>query len=222
MQKTFKQKLLGKELAKAATPKALEEYSHSKILTYIDNVKNNDPATMKMLDEYDPNAVKYNSARGQFQKGNKFGALSDFKDDLKKDNEFNERFKQDKEKAYQELKTPTLYKSIFPLGKKKKLSDLDLIFSAADPIEKMRMRKDYKEYDFTQRQFKEDIKEVKKVEPQITFPAPIAPPPVPRKDVGEIIRERAAAREAREKKEYVKKYGNHGLGGLGFRREFGE
>tara|TARA_R100001377_G_scaffold81839_1_gene61637 strand:+ start:40 stop:711 length:672 start_codon:yes stop_codon:yes gene_type:complete len=157
IKKIPKNKLLGNELGKAATPKALEEYSHSKILTYIDNVKNDDPATMKMLNEYEPNKVEYNSVRGQFQKGNKFGPLSDFKDDLKKDNEFNERFKRDKEKAYQELKTPSLYKNIFPLGKKKKLSDLDLMFVAADPREKMQMRKNYKDYDFTQRQFKEDI-----------------------------------------------------------------
>jgi len=153
----FKEKLLGKELAKAATPAALEEYRENKLFKYIDNVKNDDPATMKMIAEYDPNAVKYNSALGQFQKGNKVGPLSDFKDDLKKDDDFNERFKQDKERAYQELKTPTLYKNIFPLGKKKKLSDLDLMFVAADPREKMQMRKNYKDYDFTQRQFKEDI-----------------------------------------------------------------
>jgi len=153
----FKEKLLGKELAKAATPAALEQYKEDRLLNYIDNVKNDDPATMKMIAEYDPNAVKYNSALGQFQKGNKVGPLSDFKDDLKKDDDFNERFKQDKERAYQELKTPTLYKNIFPLGKKKKLSDLDLMFVAADPREKMQMRKNYKDYDFTQRQFKEDI-----------------------------------------------------------------
>mgnify|MGYP003647157271 FL=1 len=153
----FKEKLLGKELAKAATPAALEQYKEDRLLNYIENVKNDDPATMKMIAEYDPNAVKYNSAIGQFQKGDKVGPLSDFKDDLKKDDDFNERFKQDKERAYQELKTPTLYKNIFPLGKKKKLSDLDLIFEVASPKEKMGMRSRYKDYDFTQRQFKEDI-----------------------------------------------------------------
>jgi len=153
----FKEKLLGKELAKAATPAALEQYKEDRLLNYIENVKNDDPATMKMIAEYDPNAVKFNSALGQFQKGNKIGPLSDFKDDLKKDDDFNERFKQDKERAYQELKTPTLYKNIFPLGKKKNLSDLDLIFEVASPKEKMGMRNRYKDYDFTQRQFKEDL-----------------------------------------------------------------
>jgi len=102
----------------------------------------------------------------------------------------------------------------------KKMNDIDILFSAADPKEKMGMRKRYKDYDFTQRKFKEDIK---KVEPQkITIPAPIASTPVPQKSVGEIIRERAAAREATEKKAYVKRYGNLGLGGLGFREKFGE
>ena len=153
----FKEKLLGKELAKAATPAALEQYKEDRLLNYIENVKNDDPATMKMIAEYDPNAVKYNSAIGQFQKGDKVGPLSDFKDDLKKDDDLNERFKQDKERAYQELKTPTLYKNIFPLGKKKNLSDLDLIFEVASPKEKMGMRNRYKDYDFTQRQFKEDL-----------------------------------------------------------------
>jgi len=161
----FKEKLLGKELAKAATPAALEQYKEDRLLNYIDNVKAGDPATMKMIAEYDPNAVKYNSAIGQFQKGNKIGPLSDFKDDLKKDDDFNERFKQDKERAYQELKTPTLYKNIFPLGKKKKLSDLDLIFEVASPKEKMGMRSRYKDYDFTQRQFKEDLPTILKSVP---------------------------------------------------------
>ena len=62
MQK-LRDKLLG-EFKKEVTPKELEKYNDDrlnwaketddKLLKYIDNVKANDPATMKMLAEYDP------------------------------------------------------------------------------------------------------------------------------------------------------------------------
>ena len=224
MQK-LRDKLLG-EFKKEVTPKELEKYNDDrlnwaketddKLLKYIDNVKADDPATMKMLAEYDPNEVKYNSALGQFEKDGKRGALSDFVKPTV-------NFGLDKPQIFNE-KAPmqNALKNVQRKGMRaKKMNDIDILFSAADPKEKMGMRKRYKDYDFTQRKFKEDIKEVKKVEPQ-TIPAPIAPTPVPQQSVGEIIRERAAAREATEKKAYVKRYGNLGLGGLGFRREFGE
>ena len=224
MQK-LRDKLLG-EFKKEVTPKELEKYNDDrlnwaketddKLLKYIDNVKAEDPATMKMLAEYDPNEVKYNSALGQFEKDGKRGALSDFVKPTV-------NFGLDKPQIFNE-KAPmqNALKNVQRKGMRaKKMNDIDILFSAADPKEKMGMRKRYKDYDFTQRKFKEDIKEVKKVEPQ-TIPAPIAPTPVPQQSVGEIIRERAAAREATEKKAYVKRYGNLGLGGLGFRREFGE
>ena len=224
MQK-LRDKLLG-EFKKEVTPKELEKYNDDrlnwaketddKLLKYIDNVKAEDPATMKMLAEYDPNEVKYNSALGQFEKDGKRGALSDFVKPTV-------NFGLDKPQIFNE-KAPmqNALKNVQRKGMRaKKMNDIDILFSAADPKEKMGMRKRYKDYDFTQRKFKEDIKEVKKVEPQ-TIPAPIAPTPVPQQSVGEIIRERAAAREATEKKAYIKRYGNLGLGGLGFRREFGE
>jgi len=236
MQK-LRDKLLG-EFKKEVTPKELQKYNDDrlnwaketddKLLKYIDNVVADDPATMKMINEYDPNKIKYDSARGQFQSGDKFGALSDFKDQLKKeDSSYQEKLKNFANfhtgKPYKKPKQEEkLFGSILPRlkagNKKKPLSDIDLIFEVASPKEKMSMRNRYKDYDFTQRK----LKEVKKVEPQITVPAPIAPTPVPQQSVGEIIKERAAATEAKEKKAYVKRYGNLGLGGLGFRREFGE
>ena len=236
MQK-LRDKLLG-EFKKEVTPKELQKYNDDrlnwaketddKLLKYIDNVVADDPATMKMINEYDPNKIKYDSARGQFQSGDKFGALSDFKDQLKKeDSSYQEKLKNFANfhtgKPYKKPKQEEkLFGSILTRlkagNKKKPLSDIDLIFEVASPKEKMSMRNRYKDYDFTQRK----LKEVKKVEPQITVPAPIAPSPVPQQSVGEIIKERAAATEALEKKAYVKRYGNLGLGGLGFRREFGE
>ena len=222
MQK-LRDKLLG-EFKKEVTPKELKKYNDDrlswaketddKLLKYIDNVAKDDPATMKMISEYNPNEVKYNSALGQFEKDGKRGALSDFVKPTV-------NFGLDKPQIFNE-KAPmqNALKNVQRKGMRaKKMNDIDILFSAADPKEKMGMRKRYKDYDFTQRKFKEDIK---KVEPQITSPAPIAPNPVPQKSVGEIIRERAAAREVIEKKEYVKKYGNLGLGGLGFREKFGE
>ena len=76
------------------------------LLRYVDNVKNNDPATMKMIAEYDPYGKKnkrspdvyeiseqlnkfrakndqlptYNSTLGTFEKGDKRGPLSTFKE----------------------------------------------------------------------------------------------------------------------------------------------
>jgi hypothetical protein len=48
---------------------------------YIDNVKNNDAATMKAIAEYNPNDpkyTKYNAVTGKFELNGKQGALSDF------------------------------------------------------------------------------------------------------------------------------------------------
>jgi len=53
-----------------------------KLLKYIDGVKNNDPKTLKAIDDYS-DQLHYDSVRGQFKKGNKVGALSDFKNDEK-------------------------------------------------------------------------------------------------------------------------------------------
>jgi len=136
MRKDFKEKLMGKELAKAATPEALEEYRKSRLFNYIDNVKKGDPKTMKMIAEYNPNEVKYNSALGQFEKDGKRGALSDFVKPTV-------NFGLDKPQLFDE-KAPmqNALKNVQRKGKRaKEMSDLDLIFSAADPKEKMDMRK---------------------------------------------------------------------------------
>ena len=48
---------------------------------YIDNVKNNDAATMKAIAEYNPNDpkyTKYNAVTGKFELNGKQGTLSDF------------------------------------------------------------------------------------------------------------------------------------------------
>ena len=45
-----------------------------KLLKYIDGVKNNDPKTLKAIDDYS-DQLHYDSVRGQFKKGNKVGAL---------------------------------------------------------------------------------------------------------------------------------------------------
>ena len=84
--KKFKEKLLGKELGKEVTKEALAQYQEDRLLNYIDNVKFK-YSKQPIVEE----PVTYNSTIGQFQKGNKLGALSDFKDDLK---------------AYQVLTTP--------------------------------------------------------------------------------------------------------------------
>lgn len=53
-----------------------------RLLNYVDGVKNNDPKTLKAIDDYS-DKLHYDSVRGQFKKGNKVGALSDFKNDEK-------------------------------------------------------------------------------------------------------------------------------------------
>jgi len=81
--------------------------------------------------------------------------------------QFEEQFKKDKQTALKGF-YPRVYDKEFEntlrtvQGKKKKLSEFDLLFSAADPKEKREMRKNYKEYDFNKRMLKADIpKEVK-------------------------------------------------------------
>ena len=53
-----------------------------KILDYIDGFKNNDPKVYKAMSDHS-DQLHYDSVRGQFKKGNKVGALSDFKNDEK-------------------------------------------------------------------------------------------------------------------------------------------
>jgi hypothetical protein len=101
-------------------------------------------------------------------------------------------------------------------GKKKKLNDIDLLFSAADPKEKMEMRKNYKTYDFSKRKFKEDIAKEEILKTPISSSPPVPPKPVevPSVDVRELIKQRANSRAATERAQSVKEYGAHGLGHL--------
>ena len=77
--------------------------------------------------------------------------------------QFDEQFKRDKQAAQREF-YPRVHDKEFEntlrnvQGKKKKLSDIDLLFSAADPKEKAGMRRRYFDYNFDQREFKKDIK----------------------------------------------------------------
>ena len=216
MRKDFKEKLMGKELAKAATPEALEEYRKSRLFNYIDNAKKGDPKTMKMIAEYNPNEVKYNSALGQFEKDGKRGALSDFVKPTV-------NFGLDKPQIFNE-KAPmqNALKNVQRKGKRaKEMSDIDLIFSAADPKEKMDMRKQFKDYDFTQRKFKADIAKEQILKTPIIkpIPAPQKPIEAPSIDVAELIKQRADNAAFREKVESIREYGDTGLGGLKLRME---
>ena len=153
MQK-LRDKLLG-EFKKEVTPKELKKYNDDrlswaketddKLLKYIDNVAKDDPATMQMIRDYNPHEVKYNSTLGQFEKDGKRGALSDF---IKPTVDF----------GLGNTPMQDSLKNVQRKGKRaQKMNDIDLIFSAADPKEKMEMRKNYKTYDFTKRKFKSDI-----------------------------------------------------------------
>ena len=53
-----------------------------KLLRYVEGVKNNDPKTLKAIDDYS-DQLHFDNVLGQFKKGNKVGALSDFKNDEK-------------------------------------------------------------------------------------------------------------------------------------------
>jgi len=164
-----------------------------------------------MIAEYNPNEVKYNSALGQFEKDGKRGALSDFVKPTV-------NFGLDKPQLFDE-KAPmqNALKNVQRKGKRaKEMSDLDLIFSAADPKEKMEMRKNYKEYDFTQRKFKADIAKEQILKTPIIKPVPAPQKPVeaPSIDVAELIKQRANSRAATERAQSVKEYGAHGLGHL--------
>jgi len=211
--KNFRDKLLG-EFKKEVTPKELKKYNDDrlmwaksnddKLLRYIDNVAKDDPATMQMIRDYNPNEVKYNSTLGQFEKDGKRGALSDF---VKPTVDF----------GLGNTPMQDSLKNVQNKGKKpkKELSDIDLLFSAADPKEKMEMRKNYKTYDFTQRKFKADIakEEILKT-PIYSPPVPQKPIQEPRVDVNELIRLRADARAAEERAKSIREYGDKGLGQL--------
>ena len=71
-----------KPLQEASIESLVPDKSGEKLLRYIDGVKNNDPKTLKAIDDYS-DQLHYDSVRGQFKKGNKVGALSDFKNDEK-------------------------------------------------------------------------------------------------------------------------------------------
>lgn len=211
--RNFRDKLLG-EFKKEATPKELKKYNDDrlmwaknnddKLLKYIDNVAKDDPATMQMIRDYNPHEVKYNSTLGQFEKDGKRGALSDF---IKPTVDF----------GLGNTPMQDSLKNVQRKGKRaQKMNDIDLIFHAADPKEKMEMRKNYKEYDFTQRKFKADIAKEQILKTPIISPPPVPQKPIqqPRVDVSELIRLRADARAAKERAKSIEEYGDKGLGQL--------
>jgi len=211
------------------------------LLRYVENVKNDDPATMQMIRDYNPNEKKnkrspdvyeiseelnkfrakndklptynsnepkYNSALGKFELNGKSGPLSDFVKPGEKLPRVD--FGLGKPQLFQDT-----LKNVQRRGKRaSKMNDIDLIFSAADPKEKMEMRKNYKSYDFTKRKFKADIVKEEILKTPITkpAPAPLKPVEVPRIDVGELIKRRADDRAAREKANIIREFGDKGLG----------
>ena len=226
--KKFKEKLLGKELGKEVTKEALAQYQEDRLLNYIDNVKFK-YSKQPIVEE----PVTYNSTIGQFQKGNKLGALSDFKDDLKKDDDFKKSFTKLK-KFYNEkpgYKEEKVFQNILPLNKKKKMSDTDLMYAVASPQDKALMRKDYKDYDFVKREFKEDNKfnsdfetakrkayqvlTTPEVKPEVTKEPVVQQRVIPQEDIAITIRRKADETLLRQQKEYAKEYGVHGIASLG-------
>jgi hypothetical protein len=164
-----------------------------------------------MIAEYNPNEVKYNSALGQFEKDGKRGALSDFVKPTV-------NFGLDKPQLFDE-KAPmqNALKNVQRKGMRaKKMNDIDILFSAADPKEKMGMRKRYKDYDFTQRKFKADIAKEQILKTPIISPPPVPPKQIqePRVDVSELIKLRADARAAKDRAKSIEEYGDKGLGQL--------
>tara|TARA_R110000744_G_scaffold365147_1_gene473890 strand:- start:6295 stop:6981 length:687 start_codon:yes stop_codon:yes gene_type:complete len=138
----------------------------------------------------DPNKVSYNPVKGQFQKGDKFEALSAFKDDLKKEEtlftniliNLNERPK---------LKSKVInnkFETDFKRGKKNALKEFY-------PKPK-----------------------VSSSQPKEVLPKPTAPEPIkvvePQRDLSEIIAEAAEGTKQRELKQETRRYGNKGLGFL--------
>ena len=221
MRKDFRDKLLG-EFKKKVTPDELKKYNDDrlswakqnddKLLKYIDNVANDDPATMQMIRDYNPYEIKYNSTLGQFEQNGKRGSLSDF---VKPGD--NVDFGLGKPQVFQNV-----LKNVQNKGKTaKKMNDIDLIFSVADPKEKMEMRKNYKEYDFTQRKFKSDIAKEELLKKPIVKPIPVPRKPIqePRMDVAEIITQRANDRALVERAQSIREYGDKGLGQLKLKME---
>lgn len=82
--------------------------------------------------------------------------------------QFQEQFKRDRQTALKGF-YPKPYERLYEntlrniQGKKKKPSDLDLMFEVADIKDKAGMRRRYKDYNFDKREFKEDIKKTEPV-----------------------------------------------------------
>jgi len=192
MQKIPKQKLLGKELAKAATPEELQRYNNDDRLSW---AKHNDDRLLKYIDNF----KKENSYQPLVEE-----PVKQFRNDDPSTYLSNDR----QAKA---MKETTLFTDILTnLNKKPKFKS---------KVINNKFETDFKRG--KQKALREFYPKPKEVLPKPTAPEPIRVK-VPERDVGEIITEKAAAREATEKRAYIKRYGNQGLGGLGFRREFGE
>jgi len=263
-----KNKLLGNELGRAATPAALKEYNEKRLTGY-DNktvskmdvaaAKGRDIIANSMFYKVRPD-YRYENGKGDVV--NTMTEANKLNDEIAKfapgdeGAKFEAEFKASKKRAYgilnptQKQKDDKLlryvddiskgdykkyekdeenyFSKILPNLKKskkagtpfesynKEMNDIDLLFSAADPKEKMEMRKNYKTYDFTKRKFKEDIAKEQILKTPITKPVAATPKPVevPSVDVGELIKQRADNRAAMEKAQSLKDYGAHGLGHL--------
>jgi len=219
------------------------------LLRYVDNVKNDDPATMKMIAEYDPYGKKnkrspdvyeiseqlnkfrakndqlptYNSTLGTFEKGDKRGPLSTFKETLAADQKAAD-YEKILEKDYREGKifsnAINRMKIKGPKNNKRRLNDMDIFYAAADPKEKAELRKSYKDYNFEKKAFKADLYKAQllkpivpnKVEPKVE----IEEPPI---DVRKLIEDRARAAAEIKRQQIVKDLGDKGLGNLRLKME---
>ena len=184
------------------------------LLRYVENVKNNDPATISAIRKYNPNEPQWDENLGAFTLNGKSGPLSDF---IKPGDKLPRVDFKLNATPFQDVLTNVQNK-----GKRAaKFDGIDLYFQSADPKEKMEMRKKYKEYDFTKRKFKSEIAKEQILKNTITKPvaAPQKPVEIPSIDVAELITQRANERAAREKASIIRDYGAHGLGHLRLKME---
>jgi len=194
MQKIPKQKLLGKELAKAATPEELQRYNNDDRLSW---AKHNDDRLLKYIDNF----KKENSYQPLVEE-----PVKQFRNDDPSTYLSNDR----QAKA---MKETTLFTDILTNLNKKPKFKSKVINNKFETDFKRGKQKALREFYPKQK--------VSSSQPKEVLPKPTAPEPIrviePQRDLSEIIAEAAEGTKQRELKQETRRYGNKGLGFLNLR-----
>ena len=97
---------------------------------------------------------------------------------------------------------------------------LDAYFKSASPREKIQMRKDFKEYDFTKKMFVEDIPKPKE-EPKPIEPKQEPKPKEPEEDLETMIVRKARESFLKDQEEFRRLNGDTGMAKIYGQQQYG-